>query len=178
MKKYKFFFGDTSIYSNWLIAPFHDFNNEGADTTYNCVEQYMMAQKARLFKDMETYNLIMDTSLPSEQKIMGRKVKNFDKDVWDAYAERIVYQGIYYKFSQNRHLLDAIMAEDCDLFVEAAPNDLIWGIGLNESKAKQIPETDWPGKNQLGKLLTQIRNFFRSYNEHTGLIGPPTSATV
>lgn len=47
--------------------------------TYNCTEQYMMAEKAQLFGDKDSEDLIMISPRPRDQKYLGRNVKNFDK---------------------------------------------------------------------------------------------------
>ncbi|MBD3212176.1 MAG: DUF1768 domain-containing protein [Candidatus Lokiarchaeota archaeon] len=46
--------------------------------TYDCAEQYMMAEKARIFGDEETRKEIMETKNdPHKCKHLGRKVKGF-----------------------------------------------------------------------------------------------------
>ena len=80
MKKYTFFWGGP--FSQWAPS---EILIDGVK--YNCCEQYMMAQKALLFKDTETYEAIMKTSHPSGQKALGRKVKNFNKETWEMIAK-------------------------------------------------------------------------------------------
>ena len=72
---YLFFWN--GIYSNWYPSEFTI-----DDITYNCGEQYMMYQKAMLFKDNKTAELILKTDEPREQKSLGRKVKDFDPNKW------------------------------------------------------------------------------------------------
>ena len=48
---------------------------------YVCAEQYMMAEKARLFEDKEIEKQIMQTFDPKEMKALGKKVKNFDQNI-------------------------------------------------------------------------------------------------
>jgi ribA/ribD-fused uncharacterized protein len=66
----------------------------GSDVEYNCTEQWMMAMKAKTFKDEEMYEKIMSTSDPREQKAAGRRVKNFNQKVWDNKKELgMIYGG-------------------------------------------------------------------------------------
>ena len=93
---YFFFFRRESPLSQWNSS---HFVIDGV--LYNCCEQYMMAEKARLFDDHETLELIMNTDSPREQKRLGRLVKPFDQKRWDAEARRVIFDGNMAKFSQN-----------------------------------------------------------------------------
>ena len=42
--------------------------------------------------------------------------------------------------------------------VEAAPRDCLWGIGLSANNPKAKTKATWRGKNQLGHILTQVRD--------------------
>lgn len=44
--------------------------------------------------------------------------------------------------------------------MEASPYDTIWGIGLDEEDAREIPIPEWKGQNLLGKILTEVRDEF------------------
>lgn len=128
----------------------------------NCAEQWMMAAKAALFNDEESFYDIMRESNPKEQKNLGRKVKNFDPDVWEKEKYNIVLAGNKWKFKQNQHLQKFIcqFARDT-VFAEAAPWDTIWGIGLGPTDADALDPTKWRGENLLGKVLTHVRNIFQ-----------------
>lgn len=45
--------------------------------SYCCMEQYMMAEKAKLFNDTETMKKIMKSKLPMIMQELGQQVKNF-----------------------------------------------------------------------------------------------------
>ena len=46
-----------------------------------------------LFEDYRIAQAILLSCDPKEQKALGRKVKNFDPKVWDAYCKDIVRRG-------------------------------------------------------------------------------------
>lgn len=133
---------------------------------YLCAEQYMMAEKARLFKDKEIEKQIMQTSNPKEMKALGKKVKNFDQTLWDKVKYSIVLNGNYYKFSQNKEMRDYLLSTGNKILVEASPLDTIWGIGIGEDNSKAQNPTTWRGKNLLGFALMEVRDELRKLYEN------------
>jgi len=153
-EKYEFFWNGP--FSQWFKSIF---TVQG--TKYNCAEQYMMHQKALLFGDYEIAKLIMEVGYnPREQKALGRKVRGFDADVWNARAKFLVKKGNHAKFTQNEDLMKELMATGKKIIVEASPYDRIWGIGLNEHDALRTPVENWRGTNWLGEVLTELRDEF------------------
>ena len=151
MEKFTFFW--SGPFSNWMPSPFQI---EGV--WYNCAEQWMMAEKARLFKDEATLRKIMSAVDPREQKAYGRQVSGFDKEKWDAVARDIVYKGCRAKFEQNSDLARDLFATAGTTLVEASPEDCIWGIGLRKTDPLAQNRETWRGKNWLGETLTKIRD--------------------
>jgi ribA/ribD-fused uncharacterized protein len=125
---------------------------------YNCAEQYMMAQKAVLFKDEDALAKIMATGSPRIQKGLGRKVRGFNPSKWDACSREIVYRGNWAKFTQNDDLQELLLATKGTTIVEASPSDSIWGIGLGEDDPRAWDRKTWRGKNWLGEVLTRVRD--------------------
>ncbi|WP_432651063.1 NADAR family protein [Huintestinicola sp.] len=122
-----------------------------------CAEQFMMAEKARLFGDTEAYEKIMASKEQSEIKALGRGVRGFDEELWDKFKYRIVVNGNYYKFSENKVLRKYIMSTEGAVLAEASPFDRIWGIGMAEDKARNCDPKDWKGENMLGFALMEVR---------------------
>ena len=83
-----------SYFSQWSPS---SFALDGV--SYSCVEQYMMAEKARLFKDHRGRELIMSSPDPTTHKRIGRGVRNFDSAVWDREKQNAVLSGNYAKFT-------------------------------------------------------------------------------
>lgn len=117
----------------------------------------MMAEKARLFKDYDAEDEIMEATHPAEQKKIGRRVQNFNGDVWDEVARDIVYKGNYAKFTQNPGMQEVLVETVGTTLVEASPYDRIWGIGLDQDDPDCHDRDRWQGLNWLGEVLTQVR---------------------
>ncbi len=140
-------------FSQWYES---EFTVEGV--TYNCTEQFMMAQKALFFNDEISCRKIMATKSPKEQKALGRKVRNFDKEQWKDVCEEIVYEGNYAKFTQNYDLKKILIETENRVLVEASPYDKIWGIGLSQSDPRALDPEQWQGLNLLGIAIMNVRD--------------------
>ena len=125
---------------------------------YNCAEQYMMAQKALLFEDEESYKKIIASSEPKEIKALGREVKGFDSVKWDEEKNRIVREGNFAKFTQKQELRDYLVSTEGKILVEASPYDNVWGIEMHESNSDILNPAKWKGQNLLGFILMDIRD--------------------
>jgi len=143
----------TDAFSQWYPSRF----TAEDDRTFVCAEQYMMYHKAVLFGDKETAEKIMKAETPEEHKKLGRQVKNFDPQVWEAHAQDIVYCANLHKFTQNPDLWREMEKTRGRELVEASPYDTIWGIGLRADDPDAQDKTKWRGKNLLGQVLTRLR---------------------
>ena len=121
------------------------------------MEQFLMVQKAWLFKDFATAEKILDQQSPAEHKRLGRTVKNFDDDVWDENFMTILHKGTSAKFNQNPALRRLLLSTSPRRIGEASEHDLRYGIGFNiVSLPASIPSL-WRGENALGEVLQQVR---------------------
>ena len=128
---------------------------------YFTTEQYMMASKALLFKDLDVYQKIFQAKTPKEFKNLGKLVKNYDDSVWNLHKDRIVIEGNYAKFSQNPELKNFLLSTGNKILAEASPIDTIWGIGLEESDDRVLDPAQWQGENHLGFALMKVRDMLR-----------------
>jgi len=154
-KDYLFFWG--GFLSQWAES---NFNIGGI--IYNCAEQYMMATKARHFGDEYMFKMIINTTNPSEQKRLGRKVKGFDKEEWDSMAQDVVLMGNLAKFNQNQNFKDKLLDTSNATLVEASPYDSIWGIKMYIDDPDILDPTKWKGTNWLGIVCGQVREEIRN----------------
>ena len=128
---------------------------------YSCAEQCMMASKAALFEDRESYKKIMDTRNPKEQKALGRLVKGFEVEKWNNSAKEIVFEANHAKFSKNPFMKQMLLDTGDRELVEASPFDKIWGIGMDTSDPDVLDKTKWRGTNWLGEALMRVRKSIR-----------------
>ena len=161
--EFTFFWRSDSPFSQW-----HQSRFKIDGKTFNTAEQYMMYGKAMLFGDRETAEKILAARSPRQQKALGRKVRGFDESRWKAQRENIVYRGNEAKFTQNKHLLKALMDTGDTELVEASPTDRIWGVGMAEDNPLIHDRGHWQGLNLLGKVLTRLRDDLRA----AGVDGP------
>ena len=159
-----FFWGHTdrkedvnkSCLSQWYMCSFVVDN-----VSYNCAEQFMMAEKARIFGDDDTWQQIMASYDPMTIKKLGRKVRNFNAYVWKKNCQQIVKRGNLAKFSQNQKLLEYLLGTGDKILVEASPKDTIWGIGLAEDASEASNPRLWQGENLLGFALMEVRDMLK-----------------
>lgn len=142
--------------SQWYPSPFFV-----GGVSYNCAEQYMMAEKAFVFGDEKAWHEIMSSYNPMTMKKLGRKVRNFNTYVWNINCDEIVKTANLAKFSQNTKLKDFLLSTGDKIIVEASPYDTIWGIGLNADTPEVCNPSRWRGENRLGFILMEVRDIIR-----------------
>lgn len=126
--------------------------------TYNCSEQFMMFGKAMVFNDKIIGDKILRSASPKTHKSLGRKVSNFDADIWSSTSVEIVTLGNYLKFTQNNTLKNILSDTGDSILVEASPYDKLWGVGIKFDNKKIYDKTKWKGLNLLGEVLMSVRD--------------------
>jgi ribA/ribD-fused uncharacterized protein len=150
------FWQPPSVFSQWTPSVF-----EVEGVSYGCAEQFMMAEKARLFGDEAIRTKILASSSPRTQKALGRKVAGFDEARWNAARLELVVRGNRAKFSQNPSMLEELLRTGDKTLVEASPYDRVWGIGRAPDDPKAQDEREWRGLNLLGQALMRVRALLR-----------------
>lgn len=143
----------TSCFSQWWKS---DFLVDG--NRYPTAEHWMMAEKARLFKDDKIVGEIRSSSTPGMAKKLGRMVSDFNPLIWDDHKFNIVVGGNIHKFSQDESLKSFLLGTGNKVLVEASPRDMIWGIGLGPKNPKAENPSLWRGQNLLGFALMEVRD--------------------
>ena len=144
--------------SNWHPVEF-DVEVNGVKCHFYNTEQYFMYMKAIVFGDEEIARQILEVSDPKKVKALGRKVQNYDEQVWNEKRYQIMLKANVAKFSQNEELKQLLLSLEYEGhgFVEASPYDKVWGVRMYESNPDIDDETKWKGLNLLGKVLDETR---------------------
>lgn len=128
-----------------------------------------MWSKAKLFRDEHSAEAILKVGAPKQGIYIGRRIINYDDQVWEENKENILTAILLEKFSQNKRLRkwllstkDAILAE---IALESASGekdefDTELGISLGISDDEIYKPHLWKnyGNNLLGNILMKVRN--------------------
>lgn len=146
-------------YRNFSNMSQHPIEVDGKN--YPSVEHYFQGMKAKEFKDTEMEEKIVKAKTAKAVKAMGKKVKNFVKEVWDSKRDEIMRTGVRAKFIQHPELRKQLLETGDRMIGEASARDTYWGIGTSvESEKSKFPEK-WRGQNKMGKLLMELRQEFK-----------------
>lgn len=144
--------------SQWYPAPF-----SVNEVVYKSAGHWMMARKALLFNDRETFRKILEADRPDEVRSLSRAIADFDDAHWNECKYDIVREGNFHKFNQNRKLRDYLLSTGNAVLAEANPFDKVWGIGISQ-EAKNVKDPyAWEGINLLGFALMEIREYLRNF---------------
>lgn len=157
--------------TNAVYSQFYPIDFEVDGERFRWAEQWMMAAKARLFGDQEALAAVLSAAEPQACKRIGRSVRNYCDERWNAARFDLVVEGNVAKFGQNAPLLDHLLASGDAILVEAAPSDQIWGIGCGRDDPAVHDLLRWRGRNLLGFALVKVRAILRRE------IAPPNDGT-
>ncbi len=165
------------VFSQWYAGKPFTVNGR----RYVTAEQYMMSEKALLFRDLYTYALIMAEPGPEACKKLGRQVQGFDADQWNGALREIIFHGNVGKFTSSPALRRALTDTGDAVLVEASPYDAIYGAGLREGellnpdgtlkvppRCWRDPKTGAQATNHLGFVLMGVRDLLRDMGEAGG----------
>ncbi|MFD5855292.1 NADAR family protein [Streptomyces chartreusis] len=145
-----------SCLSQWWPSPF-----TVSGVSYATAEHWMMAEKARLFKDADAERQALAADHPSLAKKAGRLVRGFDNAAWERERFRIVVEGSVHKFGAHPDLRAFLLGTGDRVLVEASPVDRVWGIGLAARDEGAHDPERWRGPNLLGFALMKARERLR-----------------
>ena len=106
-------------------------------------EHYFQAQK---FKDPRRREAIRRAKTPWEAARLGRNRRWRLRPDWESVKIQVMREAVAAKFEQHRELADILIDTGASELVERSDKDAFWGNG-----------GDGRGRNELGKILMQVR---------------------
>ena len=148
MKEIRFYkefgeYGYLATYSNY------GFFKDGV--FWKTSEHYYQAQK---FMDSDTKIRIQNAETPKIASIIGRDRKLNLRSDWEEVKQDVMFDAVYYKFKQNRDILQKFLDTGNARIVEATVKENYWGCGPNND-----------GQNNYGKILIKVREKLRTEQE-------------
>ncbi|KAL2800235.1 hypothetical protein BJX66DRAFT_182684 [Aspergillus keveii] len=104
---------------------------------------------------------IMRTNSPKSQKMLGRKVPNFDDELWTKASKPIVFAGCVARAEVYSQLKELYLTSGERVFVEGSRKDRVWGVGLDWKSKEILDEENWRGTNRLGKAHNEAAIYLR-----------------
>jgi len=120
-------------------------------------EKAIMLCKAAVMGDLEIYQQILVAETPNEAKQLGRRIADFDDDLWNQVVCSVAFEVVWQKFSKIRSLQAVLLQTGDRLIVEATRADKVWGIGIDKGDPKISRPSEWKGANVLGWALMEAR---------------------
>ena len=139
-----------------FLSNFHKCKICFRNQTFSCLEQGYQCTKAELSDDWEAYDNILKMTLPADQKRAGARIVT--TAFWEAHKLEVMEDLLFCKFSQNKQLYYSLLNTRPLGLIEATTDDF-WGAGCIFGSIALV-EGSWEGRNNLGKLLMKVRNFF------------------
>ena len=124
-----------------------------SDVKYPTVEHYFQVQKAKEFGDKEIEDKMMGTPSSKAVKALGKKVKNFQKEIWDEKRQEIMTRAVRAKFTQHPELQKQLLETGDREIGDADARDSFWGIGTSENTEKSKD----PRKRVVGAVNAAIK---------------------
>lgn len=111
---------------------------------YPTSEHYFQSKK---FAGTKYEEEVRSCTSPGEAARMGRSRQLPLREDWERVKDRVMYEAVLAKFSQNRECNEVLLATLDHTLTEHTGQDSYWGDG-----------GDGSGKNMLGIILMKVRS--------------------
>jgi len=149
--------GDFRMLSNDYVAPF-----QMDSIKFPTVEHAYEYAKAKTFGDEKMAALIAKTPSAKSVKALGKKISGFKEEEWEQKQDSVMKAAIKAKLSQHPEIRSVLSETKASPIGYANARDKYWGIGTSPEKDKAKTPSKWAGKNQLGKIMEELRTEFNS----------------
>ena len=122
---------------------------------YISAEHAYQGEKVIAAKAFDKLHAILATPTASRAKVIGNDIP--ETPLWSRIKVDRMRDILNAKFRQNKPLNDYLCSIKGKDFIEANAYDSFWGAGVSLNST-EIKTGRWSGRNELGKLLTELRN--------------------
>lgn len=143
-----FFYKVQDPYGCFSNFSLHSIDLQGQ--TWPTSEHYYQAQKYRGTSHQALCDQIRQAPTPEAAAALGRNPAYPIQPDWDVIKPKIMYAAVRQKFLTYPAIQAELLSTGDELIVENSPFDAYWGCGA-----------DGNGRNQLGKILMQVRQEIR-----------------
>lgn len=145
------FQGDKDPLSNMYFCEIH---SEGK--IWHSSEQFYLYKKAIHHDAHDIADKILQTSNGYQMKVISKDIKT--KYSWYDIRVEVMEQILELKLENSLEFRRKLANSNDKLLVYSDKYDKFWGCGLEKSVACVTDPQKFPGQNQLGQLLMEIRN--------------------
>ena len=139
---------------NDILSNFYPCNINVFGTSHASAEHAFQYSKAMRSGDVVNAAAVRNANSALDAKRIGAKITFPDE--WLLQRDDVMQEILEAKFEQVIEFKESVLKSgDSALFVEAAFDDY-WGSGLDKRGTSKSSVTSWPGKNVMGRILTNI----------------------
>ena len=128
-------------------SPLSNFNTEYPvrinNWHYLCNEQYILSEKARLFRDEDKFYAIRSATDPYEMKRLGRSIRGYVDAVWKEHSEELIMTCVRQKVFQHQELQDYLLEKTGDRTIGEGTSDRHFGVGMHISNPDVMNPNKW-----------------------------------
>ncbi|KAK3082645.1 hypothetical protein FSP39_001246 [Pinctada imbricata] len=149
------FCGNEDVLSNFYPSEMKIFGQ-----TFKTPEHAFQHTKAMRCGDLHRADQIMKAETALDAKRIGNQIMMSDQ--WFETRDDVMRNILDAKVAQCKQFCEALLKSNKNTtFVEAAYDDY-WGSGLNKLGTLHTSSGHWPGKNELGRIYTEIARSLRN----------------
>ena len=124
---------------------------------YICNEQYIVAEKARMFGDSHAFTQVLAMTDPVKMKQLGNNISNYNHRIWKQSSVHIVAKCNEVKYASHPEAMKVLLSTGKRQIGEATESKE-WGIGLSIYSDECLECSSWIGSNKMGEILMKIRD--------------------
>ncbi len=133
---------------------------------YDFAEKFINKEKALLFGDEYQARAICAANDPYECRKLGKNIRGFKQEVWDAHAPGVAATVIKHKVGQNPKIQKFLKDTHPKKLAEASKESK-WGCGFDLHDKDLMDYRKWPRVGHAGEVYMALRDELLGINSPT-----------